>query len=221
MIGPRRLHLEPQTGCALSLRAGDLLRVVAPLGEQVADLTAFSAESAGEWLSSGRTIDYKGSIYLSKGDVLYSNRSRVMLTIEEDTAGRHDFLLAPCSLEMFHLLHGVTGHHPSCFENLATHLGPFGIHPDQIPTTLNLFMNVAVDPESGRITVGVPSSGPGDHVALRAAIDLVVGVTACSAELSNNGSFKPIDVEVVPSGPEAAVGTGGQGRRPSPLSIPE
>jgi uncharacterized protein YcgI (DUF1989 family) len=27
-------------------------------------------------------------------------------------------------------------------------------------------------------------------------MDMVVGVTACSAELSNNGTFKPIDVEV-------------------------
>lgn len=31
---------------------------------------------------------------------------------------------------------------------------------------------------------------------LRAEMDLVVGVTACSAEKSNNHSFKPIDLEV-------------------------
>ncbi|MGI8703843.1 MAG: urea carboxylase-associated protein, partial [Candidatus Limnocylindrales bacterium] len=35
-----------------------------------------------------------------------------------------------------------------------------------------------------------------------AEMDLIVGVTACSAEKSNNGSFKPIDLEVhaVPAG---------------------
>jgi uncharacterized protein YcgI (DUF1989 family) len=27
-------------------------------------------------------------------------------------------------------------------------------------------------------------------------MDLIVGVTACSAEMSNNYSFKPIDLEV-------------------------
>jgi uncharacterized protein YcgI (DUF1989 family) len=31
---------------------------------------------------------------------------------------------------------------------------------------------------------------------LRAEMDLIVGVTACSAEMSNNYSFKPIDLEV-------------------------
>jgi uncharacterized protein YcgI (DUF1989 family) len=27
-------------------------------------------------------------------------------------------------------------------------------------------------------------------------MDLIVGVTACSAELTNNGTFKPIDVAI-------------------------
>ena len=31
----------------------------------------------------------------------------------------------------------------------------------------------------------------------RAEVALVAGVTACSAEQSNNGTFKPIDIEVI------------------------
>ena len=58
-----------------------------------------------EWLSSGRTIDYANTIYLTTGNILYSNRSRPMWTIVEDTVGRHDFLLTPCSLEMFRILY--------------------------------------------------------------------------------------------------------------------
>jgi len=33
-------------------------------------------------------------------------------------------------------------------------------------------------------------------VRLRAAVDLVIGLTACSAGASNGGSFKPIDFEI-------------------------
>ncbi|MDQ6635905.1 MAG: DUF1989 domain-containing protein, partial [Gemmatimonadota bacterium] len=62
-------------------------------------------------------------------------------------------------------------------------------------TTLNVFMNVEILP-SGELRIGPPKSRAGDHLLLRAEMDLIVGVTACSAELSNNGSFKPIDVEV-------------------------
>ena len=72
-----------------------------------------------EWLSSGRTIDYANTIYLTTGHTLYSNRSRPMWTIVEDTVGRHDFLLTPCSPETFTILYKTTGHHPSCFENLV------------------------------------------------------------------------------------------------------
>jgi uncharacterized protein YcgI (DUF1989 family) len=90
-------------------------------------------------------------------------------------------------------LYKTTGHHPSCFENLVRSLQPFGIQPDAIPTTLNVFMNVDVLP-SGELRILPPRSRPGDRLVLQAEMDLIVGVTACSAELSNNGRFKPIDV---------------------------
>ena len=190
-----RHHLEPQTGRGFYLDRGQVLRVIDPRGEQVSDVMAFARADTTEWLSSGRSIDYANTIYLTTGHVLYSNWSNPMFTIVEDRVGRHDFLLTPCSQEMFALLYKHEGHHPSCFENLATNLAPFGIAGHQIPTTFNAFMNVMVAP-SGELTIGPPPSKAGDFVELRAEMDLIVGVTACSAELSNNGSFKPIDVEI-------------------------
>jgi len=188
-------HLEPQTGTALIVRAGQTLKIIDPEGEQVSDLTSFSLDDTSEWLSSGRTIDYANTIYLTTGHTLYSNRSRPMWTIAQDTVGRHDFLLTPCSPETFSIIYGTTGYHPSCFENLAKNLSAFGIAPDTIPTTLNIFMNVEVKP-SGELVIGPPKSKAGDYLLLRAEMDMIVGITACSAELSNNGTFKPIDVEV-------------------------
>ena len=85
-------------------------------------------------------------------------------------------------------------------------LARFGIEPDQIPTTLNLFMNVVVA-GSGELTIGPPCSKPGDAIVLRAERDLIVGLTACSAELSNNGTFKPIDYQILPPAPVPSQGT--------------
>ena len=47
-----------------------------------------------------------------------------MLTVVEDTCGRHDFLLTPCSQDTFDLLYPEFegAYHPSCLENLATGL---------------------------------------------------------------------------------------------------
>lgn len=191
-----RRHIAPQTGTALRLRRGQTLRIIDPTGEQVSDFVAFVDGNADEWLSSGRSIDYANTIYLTTGHTLYSNNSRPMLTIGADKVGRHDFLLTPCSPETFQIIYKNHDYHPSCFENLWRNLAPFGIAPHQIPTTLNVFMNAMVDPQSGELTIGPPLSKAGDYIDLRAAIDLIVGITACSAEMSNNYSFKPIDIEV-------------------------
>ena len=188
--------LAPQTGAAFELRAGQQLRVVDVEGEQVADLTAFNAIDKSEWLSSGRSIDYANRIYLTKGDILYSNRSRPMFTILEDEVGRHDFLLTPCSPETFQIIYKNNEPHPSCFGNLAANLAPFGIAPDSIPTTFNIFMNVEVD-AAGELKILPPRSKAGESILLRAEMPLIVGLTACSAEMSNNYRFKPIAYEII------------------------
>jgi uncharacterized protein len=206
----RHVRLEPQTGTALVVKQDEWLEVIDPEGEQVADLISFAHADPSEWLCSGRTIDYANTIYLTRGDVLYSNRSRPMWRIIEDTVGRHDFLLTPCSPEMFRILYKTAGHHPSCFENLARSLEPFGISPDAIPTTFNIFMNVDVMP-SGELHIRPPRSRSGDRILLRAEMDLIVGITACSAELSNNGRFKPIDVRIHGSQPAAVSNGPGHG----------
>lgn len=195
-VNEARSRVAPQSGTSFKLRAGDVLRVYDPLGEQVADLFAFREGDLACSLSSGRSIDYAGKIYLSFGDILYANDSRAMFTILADTVGRHDFLLTPCSQEMFEKLYHCRGHHPSCFENLCLAFAPHGIRPEQISTTFNIFMNVAVDAD-GTVRVLPPTSRPGDFIELRAEMDLVCGLTACSAEQSNNGAFKPIDFCIV------------------------
>lgn len=190
-------EIPPRSGTAFRLRRGQQLRVIDPQGQQVADLLAYNADDLGEVLSSGRSLDYASSIYLSTGDPLYSNRSRVMLRIVEDRVGRHDFLLTPCSAEMFRILYGHADPHRGCFGNLAAALGPFGVQPDQIPTAFNVFMNVTVDGQTGRLAVEPPRSKAGDWILFAAEMDLVIGLTACSAGLSNNFEFKPIHYEVL------------------------
>ena len=188
-------RLEPQTGTAFELRRGQHLTVIDLEGEQVADLIAFARDDHREWLSSGRTFDYANTIRLTTGHVLYSNRSRPMFTIVGDDVGRHDFLFTPCSPETFQIIYRHEGHHPSCLENLSRALAPHGIDPDAIPTTFNIFMNVEIGANGG-LQILPPLSQAGDKVRLRAEMDLLVGLTACSAELSNNYRFKPIGYEI-------------------------
>lgn len=70
----------------------------------------------------------------------------------------------------------------------------YDIGPDNIPTTFNIFMNVQVM-ASGELKIEPPRSRPGDSITFRAETDLIVGLTACSAEMSNNYRFKAIEYE--------------------------
>ena len=186
-------RIDPRSGTAFELNAGDELIVIDPLGGQVADLLAVSRGDVREMLSSGRTLDYAERIYLTTGDKLYSNRSNVMLEIVHDDVGRHDFLLTPCSEATFRLCYENEPPHRGCHGNLAAALAPYGIEDDAIPVAFNCFMNVPVDGDTGRFKVLPPLSRAGDTIRFRAAMDLVIGLTACSAPASNGGSFKPID----------------------------
>lgn len=192
-------RIEPRTGVAFTLNKGDILTVTDPEGEQVADLLAFNRGDICEVISSGRTLDYASRLFLTTGDFLYSNRSNVMLEIISDDVGRHDFLLTPCSKDTFRIIYGDTNPHQGCLGNLAGALAPFGVTEDMIPIAFNCFMNVAVDGVTGCLSVEPPLSRAGNSIRFKALADLVIGLTACSAPQSNNGSFKPIqyDIEMV------------------------
>ena len=196
MIGRPLIEIPPRTGTAFVLERAATLTVVDPEGEQVADLVAFAAGDPREALSNGRTFDYEATVKLTAGNRLWSNRSRPLLTIVRDDVGTHDFLLTPCSRDTWRLCYG--GLHddvPGCFGNLAAALAPYGIEPDAIPTTFNVFMRVELDP-GGRVRVLPPLSRAGDAFGVRAEERLIVGLTACSAAQSNNGRCKPIRFEM-------------------------
>jgi uncharacterized protein YcgI (DUF1989 family) len=189
-------EIPERSGTAFRLAEGDRLVVIDPRGGQVSDLLAFNAADLDEVISSGRTLDYAETIYLTTGHTLYSNRSRPMLEIVEDTVGRHDFLLTPCSYDTFHHFYPTLEPHRGCFGNLAAALEPYGIQPDRIPTAFNCFMNVPIDGDTGKLRVLPPISKAGDHITFVAKMDLVIGLTACSAPDSNGGTFKPIHYRV-------------------------
>ena len=191
----RNYHLEPRTGVGFKVLQGQVIRVIDVDGEQVSDLVCFADSDPNEYLSSARSIDYAERIHLSTGDILYSNLSNPMLTIIADQVGKHDFLFAPCSQEMFQISYGITGPHPNCLDNLAASLQPFGIQSAQIPTAFNIFMNATVT-EGGEIIINLPVSRAGDYIDFRAEMDLIVAVSACSAEKCNNYHCTPIAVEV-------------------------
>lgn len=192
-----RTRIQPCSAQSVELEAGDELIIIDAEGQQVSDLVAFSRSDLDEYLSSGRSLDYASRLWLTTDDILYSNRSRPMFTILDDTCGRHDFTLTPCSKDTFRIIYGEDEGRPGCEGNLVAALARYNIGVDRIPIAFNVFMHVAVDATTGAFHVRPPLSKAGDFVRLRAEMPMVVAMTACSAGQSNNFTYKPIDFQVV------------------------
>lgn len=183
------------SGVAFRIARGSLLTIIDPEGGQSGDLAAFSVDGS-ERLSSGRTFDYSGKIYVSTGDVLWSDRSSALLTIVTDQVGRHDLLYAPCSLEMYRKQYGVAGYHANCHDNLCLALRENGIEPTPLVSTLNFFMDARVAAD-GTLSFEPPRSRAGDCMILRAEMDLVVALSACPAATCNGGAApRPLAFEI-------------------------
>ena len=189
--------IQPRCGTSFILKAGQYLKVIDIEGEQVANLVCYNEHDKAEYLSSGRTIDYAETIFLTKGHPFYSNRSNVMFEIVEDSVGRHDFLLTPCSAEMFTIIYGHKEPHRGCFGNIANALRSYDIKEDNIPITFNIFLHLSLNAHTGKLTILPPLSEAGDYIIIKARMDLIVALTACSAGMSNNYSYKSIGYKII------------------------
>ena len=196
MVMVNRQLVAAGQGAGVRLKCGQQLRVIDPEGGQSGDLLAFSPDGR-QRLSNGRTFDYGGKIYVSTGDILWSDRSIPMLTIVADQVGRHDFLYSACSLEMYRIQYGVTGYHANCADSLNAALRELGIEPDSLPTPFNLFMNVEVV-DGGKLVFAPPRSRAGDAIVLRAEMDLVIALSSCPASTCNGGApARPLAFEIL------------------------
>lgn len=189
-------QILPQSGAAFVLKKNQLLKVIDSTGKQVSDLFCVDLFDRHDYLSSGRSIDYNDTIRLTTGHKLFSYSSHTMLEIIEDTCGVHDFLVTPCSLQMFQMLDSNCKYHASCEENLISAFHQFDLNFRHIDTTFNIFMNVTIQID-GKIKVTAPTSKKGDFILFKAHRDLIVGLTACSDENTNAGLCKTITYEIL------------------------
>jgi uncharacterized protein YcgI (DUF1989 family) len=185
---------------AIPLKFGQAIRLVNTHGTQVVDTWALAAGDASEFLSVEHTRRMLYNLFPKQGDAFYSNRRNKMLLLEEDTApGRHDMLLAACDPWLYRHYSCAPGHR-NCCDNFGEALAAAGHEAARVPNPVNLWMNIPVI-ESERIELRPPTSRPGDHVLLRALMDVIVVFSACPMDVTPiNGEdreVKPVHFELV------------------------
>lgn len=187
-----RQRIPARRGVAARARRGQVIKVINTSGKQVVDTWAFNADDLDEHLSMEHSRVALMKLVPAVGDALVTNHRRPILSFVGDTtAGIHDMLMAACDVYRYELL-GAIGYHDNCTDNLRNALQAIGLRRNSTPSPLNLFMNVPWA-DDGRLAFVRPSSEAGQHVSLRAEMDLIVVFSACPQDMNPVNDMKSAD----------------------------
>jgi uncharacterized protein YcgI (DUF1989 family) len=188
--------LEPGTGKALEVMAGQVLRIEQVQGGQCADFNCFNLHDYKEFMHVGRTRTLHG-FNPGPGDFLWSAppRERAMMFILADTVRANDVMFPRCSANLYESVYGFRKH-TNCHDIQSEAQREYGLTPDDVHDSFNLFMNTAIAGERGRIER--QTSRAGDHVEMLALMDVLAVPNVCGADVmrTSNFSLKPLKVEV-------------------------
>src|SRR5207253_3345570 len=124
--------LAPRAGTAVTIKAGQVCRVIDLEGKQVADFICFNLHDFVDKLSPENTQLLNGTLFLTSGHHLYSTKATRLMTIAADTCGVHDLSSGSCSEYTNAFRYGVRGT-PNCRTNFERALKPYGIPLAEIP----------------------------------------------------------------------------------------
>ncbi len=186
---------EPWMG---TVARGETLRIVDLEGNQAVDTLFYNSQDLEEHYSAADTIRTQGSLYLTTGSALRSNLGAVMLTITEDTCGRHDTLGGACSAESNTVRYALEKRYMhSCRDNflLALAHADYALSKRDLPSNINFFMNVPVTPD-GQLTFADGISGAGRYVQMRAEMDVLVLISNCPQLNNPCNAYNPTPIRI-------------------------
>ncbi|MGP4017336.1 urea amidolyase associated protein UAAP2 [Saccharopolyspora sp. 5N708] len=189
--------VPPRAPFSAVVEQGNVLHIVDLHGNQAVDFLAYDAADTARRYSAGNTIAKQGNIFLTTGSVLRSQEDDALMTVVEDTCGRHDTIGGACSKESNTLRYGHhTYHQHGCVENFLIEGSRWGLGKRDLVGNVNWYMNVPVEADG---TLGIVDgiSAPGLRVALRAEIDVLVLVSNCPQINNPCNGFEPTEIRVV------------------------
>jgi urea carboxylase-associated protein 1 len=184
--------IPARAGWSRVLARGDVLRLVDLEGRQAVDFLCYNARDYEDRYAAADTMKINGNIFIGKGSVIYSVSCNPMFTVIEDTCGFHDTIGGCCSSALNRRRYGRPDD-PNCRQNFLGELARYGMGPRDMVANMNFFMYVPVGAD-GAMDMGPSRSRPGDHVELRAEMDVLAVVSNCPQMNNPVNDFNPTAV---------------------------
>ncbi len=187
----------PGTPFAAVVMAGEFMRLIDLEGNQAVDTILYDARRTSNRYSAADTIRRQSALFLTTGSQLLSCEGDVLMTIVDDTCGRHDTVGGACSAESNVCRFGEhTRYMHNCRDNFLHGLAPLGMGKADIVPNINFFMNVPVTAD-GRLDIVDGISQPGAYVELRAEMDTLVVISNCPQINNPCNGWNPTAVRVI------------------------
>ena len=196
--GERILHstvVPPGGDWSGIVKRGQVMRLVDLEGRQAVDFLCYNAADPSERYNAADTMKIGGNVFIDKGTRLYSDMGNVLLTVVDDTCGRHDTIGGCCSRESNRVRYGVE-EGPNCRDNFLAALARHGLGKKDIVANINFFMYVPVS-NNGGMAIVEGLSKAGDHVDLRAEMDVLAVLSNCPQVNNPANNYKPTPIRVV------------------------
>ena len=201
--------VPPKAGFSAIVKRGQYIRIIDVIGKQVADVVFFNENNTKEKYCNGVSLSrqmqpgesYKVKDKLTTGDVLFSTAYRPMMTIVADTqvpGGTHKTVGFHMCNEALYKTLGFPDHE-GCWEILSGTLAKYGISPEELPDSFDVFMNVEHDIVAGEWRIKEPVSRPNDYIEFRAEMNCIVAFSNCPEDVfsaCNGWVCTPLKVEI-------------------------
>jgi urea carboxylase-associated protein 1 len=176
------------------VKRGQVLTIKDTHGQQAVDFLCYDADNTADRYSATNTVKVQGNVYVGNGTVLYADSGKPLLTVIEDTVGRHDTIYGCCSNPNNKLRYDVETTE-SCYTNFTQELQKHGMDVTSIVPNVNWFMSV---PVLGDGSAGVAEAAlkPGSYVKLRAQCNVLAVLSNCPQMHNPCNGYDPTPIEV-------------------------
>ena len=176
------------------VKRGQVLAIKDTHGQQAVDFLCYDADNTSDRYSATNTVKIQGNVYVGNGTVLYADSGKPLLTVIEDTVGRHDTIYGCCSNPNNKLRYDVETTE-SCYTNFTQELQKHGMDVTSIVPNVNWFMSVPVLTD-GSAGVAEAALTPGSFVKLRAECNVLAVLSNCPQIHNPCNGYKPTPIEV-------------------------
>ncbi|RFA25522.1 urea carboxylase [Alkalilimnicola ehrlichii] len=184
------------------IKRGFSLRLTDPSGGANVGMLLFNPHNHLERYNMSDTLKGQHTAKLGRGNMLYSDMGRAMLSIVEDTAGWHDTIGGMSDAALVARKWGRNTYqtarndfYRNGRELFLIELGKWGLGKRDLVPNLNLFSKVYVD-AAGNLTFDPAHAKAGAMIELRAEMDTLVVLNTAQHPLDPSPEYAPRSVQL-------------------------